>query len=72
MNNDTPDSRGPMYSARLDKGWTLRDLADKLTASGVPASDGNLSRIERGEVSPGPRLRKAIADALGIKTTDLP
>ena len=62
----------PMRTARLEKGWTLRKLAGVITASGTPASDGNLSRIERGEVSPNPALRRAICDALGLQLTDLP
>lgn len=66
------DTDTPMKTARLAKGWTLRRLAMAVELTGVKASDGNLSRIERGEVSPGPALRKALADTLGIATTDLP
>lgn len=67
----TTDS--PMKAARLAKGWTLRHLAGVLVAeAGVAASDGNLSRIERGEVAPGPALRKGLCDVLGLSSTDLP
>lgn len=69
--NDT-DTASPMKAARLDKGWSQRQLAAVITAAGCPVSDGNLSRIERGEVSPSPKLRRALADALGISTTELP
>lgn len=68
-------TESPMKAARLAKGWTLRDLAGVLAAKhGVTtASDGsNLSRIERGDVSPGPALRKALCDALDLKAADLP
>lgn len=67
----TTDS--PMKAARLAKGWTLRKLAGVLAAeAGVAASDGNLSRIERGEVAPGPALRKALCDTLALQAADLP
>jgi transcriptional regulator with XRE-family HTH domain len=69
MNTDT-DS--PMKTARIAKGWSQRQLAAVVTAAGTPVSDGNLSRIERGEVSPSPKLRRALAEALGIAPTDLP
>lgn len=62
-----------MEVARLDKGLTQRQLAAVITASGVKVTDSHLSKIERGMVSPGPQLRRAIADALGIdKLKDLP
>lgn len=69
MNADT-DS--PMMTARIAKGWSQRQLAAIVTAAGQPVSDGNLSRIERGQVSPSPKLRRALADALGIRPADLP
>lgn len=69
--NDT-ETASPMKAARLDKGWTLRQLAAAIELTGVPASDGNLSRIERGEVSPGPALRNALVRVLGITKEQLP
>ena len=69
---ETTEAPSPMMTARLNKGWTQRKLAAVITAAGTPASDGNLSRIERGEVSPNPALRRAICDALGLEPTDLP
>lgn len=67
-------TESPMKAARLRKGWTLRDLAGVLNASGAKTSDdgSNLSRIERGEVSPGPALRKALCDTLDLRAADLP
>lgn len=64
--------RSAMEQARLAKGWTQRKLAAVVTAAGVSVTDAHLSRIERGMSSPGPGLRKALADALGLKVTDLP
>lgn len=72
MNETTEAPASPMKTARLDKGWTLRKLAAVVTAAGCPVSHANLSRIERGEVSPGPQLRRALADALHIPLTELP
>jgi len=66
------DTDSPMKTARIAKGWSQRQLANVVTASGQPVSHPNLSRIERGEVKPSPKLRKAIAEALGIAGTDLP
>lgn len=68
--NTATDS--PMKTARLAKGWSQRKLADVVAAAGVPVTDGNLSRIERGEVSPTPKLRRALCDVLGLATGDLP
>lgn len=70
--NATETQDTPMKAARLNKGWTQRKLAAVITAAGTPVSDGNLSRIESGKVSPSPALRRAIADALDLKTTDIP
>jgi len=69
---DTATERSPMETARLTKGWTQRKLAAVITAGGVKVTDAHLSKIERGLVSPGPALRRAIADALGLSIDDLP
>lgn len=69
----TTTTDSPMRAARLAKGWTLRDLENTLVVkTGVKASNGNLSRIERGEVAPGPALRKALCDTLDLRPGDLP
>lgn len=61
-------TESPMKAARLAKGWTLRRLRAELEAVGVKGnSDGNLSRIEHGDVAPGPELRQALSQLLGIR-----
>jgi transcriptional regulator with XRE-family HTH domain len=70
--NDTATERSRMETARLEKGWTQRKLADVIRAAGTPVTDSHLSKIERGRVSPGPALRRAIADALNLSINDLP
>lgn len=52
-------------NARLQRGYTLTDLAKKC---GV--TDGQMSRIERGESVPRPALRKALADLLDLDVAD--
>lgn len=70
---NTATDRSPMETARLAKGWTQRKLAAVITAGGTQVTDSHLSKIERGMVSPGPALRRAIADALGLDgLKDLP
>lgn len=65
--------RSPMEEARLRKGWTQRQLADVIAATGVRTDNSNLSKIERGLVKPGPALRTAIANALNLDPLkDLP
>lgn len=55
---------------RLSRGWTLRDLAQKVAERGLPTpSDSNLSSIERGKTSPRPPLRLALAELLDLDVT---
>lgn len=49
---------------RLDKGWTLRQLADECASQGAPTALSNLHRIEVGDQVPRPGLRKALAKVL--------
>ena len=58
--------------ARINKGWTLRKLADVLAAAGTQVDHSALAKIERGERKPRPALRKALADVLGIDPLDIP
>jgi transcriptional regulator with XRE-family HTH domain len=51
---------------RLRRGWTLPELAEKCTEAGAKTDDGNLSRIERGEQVPRPKLRAVLADLLEL------
>lgn len=52
---------GPIRQARIDRGLTLKQVADV-----VGTDPGNLSRIERGEQFPGRDLARALADHLGL------
>lgn len=61
-----------MERARLRKGWTLRQLADRCAAAGQSADHSNLSRIERGDVAPRPALRAVLAQVLDMAIDDLP
>lgn len=54
---------------RLRRGWSLPELAEKCTAAGAKTDDGNLSRIERGEQVPRPRLRAVLAELLELDVT---
>jgi len=53
-------------AARLRKGLTLRALAEAVKERGESVDFGQLGKIERGEASPRPALRKALADELEI------
>lgn len=55
---------------RLQRGWTLPDLAEKCTSAGAPTDDGNLSRIERGLQVPQPKLRSVLARLLDLDVSD--
>ncbi|MCU1590069.1 MAG: Helix-turn-helix domain [Frankiales bacterium] len=51
---------------RRDRGWTQKDLAEK-----VRTTQQHLSLIERGAVSAGDDLRLRIAAALEVEVADL-
>ncbi len=51
---------------RLEHGWTLRQLADR-----VGVSAAALNRIERGLSEPRPSTIKALADAYEWTTSDI-
>ena len=55
-----------MKRRRLEKGMTLRDLADE---TGLSA--GSLSRMERGVSIPRPGTLAKVADALDVSISDL-
>jgi hypothetical protein len=46
---------GVLLKARLDKGWTQRDLADRCTALGTQVDPSNISKGERSGKSLGTR-----------------
>ena len=51
---------------RLDQGMTQHELA---LAAGIQQS--SLSKVERGEIDPGTKLRIALARALSCEVSDL-
>jgi transcriptional regulator with XRE-family HTH domain len=51
---------------RLEKGMTLRDLADKCADNGATVHFTQLGRIERGLNSPRPNLRAVLAEVLEL------
>lgn len=55
-----------IHMTRWNRGWTLRDLAER---SGIP--DSTLSRYERGKSAPGADELVAIAEALETTPNDL-
>lgn len=55
---------------RLERGWTLDDLARKCREAGVPTSVPNLHRIERTQQVPRPGLRVVLARLLDLNVSD--
>ena len=55
---------------RLQRGWTLPELANRCAKAGAPTDDGNLSRIERGLQAPRPQLRSVLARLLELSVED--
>lgn len=45
---------------------TMLDVAERCTAAGEPVSEGQVSRIERGEHYPRPRLRAVLSELLDL------
>lgn len=75
---ETTEVTSAVKSARLAKGWTLRELADAVSAH--VGADGKrtevdysaLSKIENGIRSPRPGLRAALAAVLEIDALSIP
>lgn len=65
-----PDGKAILH-ARLRRGWTLRDVAERCAGLGFTLSDSNLSKYERGVVKPSPKTLLAIARALDVTVDDL-
>lgn len=63
-------STSKFRESRLQRGWTLPELAARCTTAGVKTDDGNLSRIERGEQVPRPPLRAVLAELLELEISD--
>lgn len=55
---------------RLERGWTLAQLADECTKAGTPTAVNNLSRIESGKQVPRPKLRSVLARILELDIND--
>lgn len=63
-------STSKFRDSRLERGWTLPDLAVHCTKKGARTDDGNLSRIERGFQVPRPQLRAVLAELLELDVND--
>lgn len=59
-------STSEIRTRRLERGWTLQELVQQCAQRGAPTDTGNLSRIEHGNQIPTPRLRRALAELLGL------
>lgn len=55
---------------RLERGWTLAQLAAECTSAGQPTAVSNLHRIESGEQVPRPGLRAVLARLLELDIHD--
>ena len=51
---------------RSSHGWTLRELAERVTRNGVEASASRLNRFENGETMPSLDLAEAVFRTLGV------
>lgn len=49
---------------------TLLQVAEECTARGVPLSEGQASRIERGHAAGRPETRAVLAEILGLDAFD--
>lgn len=50
----------PLKRARVQKGWRLADVVDRLRAAGEVIDTGNLSRVERGVQRPSAGLAEKL------------
>lgn len=66
----TQETASPVRRARLRLGLTLLELAEECAKRGASVSEGQMSRIERGEHTPRPRLRRVLAEVLDIDAND--
>ncbi|WP_329520552.1 hypothetical protein [Spirillospora sp. NBC_01491] len=56
----------PVQRARLTLGLTLLEVAAECTRRGAPVSEGQMSRIDRGQQVPRPKLRAVLAAVLDL------
>lgn len=64
-------NRQRLQTERLRKGWTLRQLSDRTEELGKRVDFGNLSKYERGLITPAAPALLVIARALDLDVTDL-
>lgn len=50
----------PLKRARVQKGWRLADVVDRLRVAGEVIDTGNLSRVERGVQRPSAGLAEKL------------
>ncbi|MBA9003776.1 helix-turn-helix domain-containing protein [Thermomonospora cellulosilytica] len=60
------NTESPMRRERIRRGLTLAQVAAACTELGVPLSESQASRIERGEHAGRPETRAALAKVLGL------
>jgi transcriptional regulator with XRE-family HTH domain len=60
-----------LLRARLEKGWTARDVAARCKELGVRVDYSSYARYERGITRPGPSKFRAVAKALDLEIEDL-
>lgn len=56
---------------RESKGLTQRELSDLTAATGTPISAPLICNYEKGKYVPGGRVRRRLAEALGIDVSEL-
>ena len=52
--------------SRMNKGWTQADLAEQCAKAGAPCHWTTISKIERGENRPRPRLHAVLCRLLNL------
>jgi len=60
-----------LLKARRDKGWTLRDTAQRCKELGRSIDHGTIGRYENGQSRPNPGNLTIIAKALEVNVEDL-
>ncbi|EJY6033047.1 helix-turn-helix transcriptional regulator [Pseudomonas aeruginosa] len=61
----------PLKKARLDRGWRLADVAQRLRDLGETIDTGNLSRIERCEQRASPLMAEKLVRVFGDALTEM-
>lgn len=70
---DTAQSLGRFIREQRERwGWSQVELAERVTELGYPMLGAYVSQIETGKTKwPGPRMRRTIAQALGVSHLDM-